>query len=471
MKRKKHILQTSLPHLGLCALLTLAIAGPLYAQRGGGGVFDPGNNDDGEWIGGNNKIYTQGNKVGIGTSTPLRRLHLWGPDAEYLQITSEGGEQFSATVAGLELKRRLDAGQELTWDIVNQGGFKIRRNTHTLFHLQEDDAQLGTQANKLTLNIWGKHIFSNSGQLYDGALALRSSNSGVVSTMRIDGSMIESSGDMYLNWFSDKGVRMAKDGNIRVGPIYSDVAAKLGIKSESWQLSLLNDDKFWKIGVSNEDWAVGEGKLVFSNSVGSSGALMVLTEQGRVGIGMTTPNRTLDIAGSLRANSLEIGREGVETPATLNVNGTTTTKVLEITGGADLAEPFEVTGESAIQPGMVVVIDPVNAGQLKLAKSAYDKTVAGIVSGAGNIQPGMIMRQDNTVASGSFPVALTGRVYCLADAGYGAIQPGDLLTTSGTAGHAMKAGNQIQAQGAIIGKAMTSLDAGRGLVLVLVSLQ
>jgi len=45
------------------------------------------------------------------------------------------------------------------------------------------------------------------------------------------------------------------------------------------------------------------------------------------------------------------------------------------------------------------------------------------------------------------------------------------LTTSGIPGHAMKAGNRARAQGAIIGKAMTGLNAGRGLVLVLVTLQ
>ena len=46
-----------------------------------------------------------------------------------------------------------------------------------------------------------------------------------------------------------------------------------------------------------------------------------------------------------------------------------------------------------------------------------------------------------------------------------------MLTTSATPGHAMKATDLGAAQGAIIGKAMTPLDDGRGLVLVLVNLQ
>jgi hypothetical protein len=155
----------------------------------------------------------------------------------------------------------------------------------------------------------------------------------------------------------------------------------------------------------------------------------------------------------------------------LHVNGTISTKILEITGGADLAEHFDITATETLLPGTVVSIDPEKPGQLRIASQAYDKTVAGIVSGAGDVQPGMLMGQVGTLANGQHPVALTGRVYCRVDASYGAIRPGDLLTTSSTTGHAMKVADPQQAQGAIIGKAMTSLETGKGLVLVLVSLQ
>jgi hypothetical protein len=83
----------------------------------------------------------------------------------------------------------------------------------------------------------------------------------------------------------------------------------------------------------------------------------------------------------------------------------------------------------------------------------------------------MMMGQMGTKADGKHPVALTGRVYVLAEASKGAIHPGDLLTTSSTPGHAMKVANHGKAQGAILGKAMTGLSEGKGMVLVLVSLQ
>ena len=62
-------------------------------------------------------------------------------------------------------------------------------------------------------------------------------------------------------------------------------------------------------------------------------------------------------------------------------------------------------------------------------------------------------------------------MYALADAAFGAIKPGDLLTTSATPGHCMKVTDHARAQGAILGKAMGSLSHGKGMVLVLVTLQ
>ncbi|MCW5849048.1 MAG: hypothetical protein KIT87_03110 [Anaerolineae bacterium] len=155
----------------------------------------------------------------------------------------------------------------------------------------------------------------------------------------------------------------------------------------------------------------------------------------------------------------------------MHVVGTTRTNVLEITGGSDLAEPFEVDKADTIKPGMVVSIDAAQPGRLRLAVQAYNRAVAGVVSGANGIQPGLTMKQVGTIADGSLPIALTGRVYVWVDAAYGPVQPGDLLTTSDTPGHAMKVTDYARAQGAIIGKAMSSLETGTGLVLVLVSLQ
>lgn len=154
--------------------------------------------------------------------------------------------------------------------------------------------------------------------------------------------------------------------------------------------------------------------------------------------------------------------------------GGTSTDSLQIRGGSDLSEQFDINcsfDDMEPEPGMVVCIDAEHPGELTLSTQAYDRTVAGIISGAGGIETGMLMGQEGSVAHGDSPVALTGRVYCYVDASRGAVQPGDLLTTSDIPGHAMKVLDYEKAQGAIIGKAMTPLKTGRGLVLVLVSLQ
>jgi hypothetical protein len=143
---------------------------------------------------------------------------------------------------------------------------------------------------------------------------------------------------------------------------------------------------------------------------------------------------------------------------------------LQLTGGADIAEPFQITGEQEIQKGAVVVIDAENPGQLTLSNVPYDTRVAGIVSGAGGVNPGITLTQEDVFA-GQQNIAISGRVYCLADASYSAIKPGDLMTTSPTTGYAMKATDRTRAYGAVIGKAMTGLTEGQGLVLVLVNLQ
>lgn len=226
--------------------------------------------------------------------------------------------------------------------------------------------------------------------------------------------------------------------------------------------------------------------------VNDGGARMTIDTVGNVGIGTTAPGAKLDVAGDAAATRLILRADPLATanaavlcadPGVINfvpyntatarplnlIARDATVRVLTITGGADIAEPFQMSpGE--IAKGSVVVIDQENPGQLKLSTTAYDSHVAGVVSGANGVQPGLRLHQEGTIEGGE-NVALSGRVYVQADAAFGDIKPGDLLTTSETPGHAMKVKDHLKAQGAILGKAMTPLKEGRGMVLVLVSLQ
>jgi hypothetical protein len=136
--------------------------------------------------------------------------------------------------------------------------------------------------------------------------------------------------------------------------------------------------------------------------------------------------------------------------------------------GADCAEHFDTADAEQIEAGSVVVID--QEGALRQSQQAYDRKVAGVVSGAGEYRPGIVLDKQQS-QSDRVPVALVGKVYCKVDAQYSPIEVGDLLTSSPTPGHAMKAEDPLKAFGAVIGKALGNLSAGRGLLPILVCLQ
>lgn len=136
--------------------------------------------------------------------------------------------------------------------------------------------------------------------------------------------------------------------------------------------------------------------------------------------------------------------------------------------GADFAEEFDVAESERVEPGTVMVFD--QEGIVRQSREAYDKKVAGVISGAGGYRPGIVMDKQHG-QSNRIPLAVLGKVYCKVDAQYSPIEVGELLTTSPTAGHAMKAGDPLKAFGAVIGKALYELKEGRGLIPMLVSLQ
>jgi hypothetical protein len=139
-----------------------------------------------------------------------------------------------------------------------------------------------------------------------------------------------------------------------------------------------------------------------------------------------------------------------------------------VLANSDCAEDFDVANLLDFEPGTVVVID--QNGALRQSNSAYDRKVAGVISGAGDFKPGIVLGKKASTSKRK-PLALVGKVYCNVDADYFPIEVGDLLTTSDTPGHAMKAIEPLRAFGAVIGKALSRLDEGQGLLPILVSLQ
>ncbi len=224
----------------------------------------------------------------------------------------------------------------------------------------------------------------------------------------------------------------------------------------------------------------GSGSLLKGYGENGGNEEINIANDGSISIFNSNHNKTIYIqpsesgstdAGQITLYSADGGTATIEIDGSYGGKGRITTNELQITGGSDLSEFFPLSDNNNIEKGMVVSIDENHPGYLKICNESYDKKVAGIISGANNIEPGLIMSQKGSIADGEHLIALSGRVYCKAEAFSNPIEIGDMLTSSTLPGYAMKAVDGKRSKGAIIGKAMTPLKSGKGVVLVLVTLQ
>ncbi|HEX7285604.1 MAG TPA: hypothetical protein VF532_05445 [Candidatus Angelobacter sp.] len=140
-------------------------------------------------------------------------------------------------------------------------------------------------------------------------------------------------------------------------------------------------------------------------------------------------------------------------------------------GGADFAESVEPAGaKDDYHSGDVVVIDTTARRRVGLARKPYSTLVAGIYS----TKPGVLATpyaMDDPRLVKEIPLAIVGIVPCKVSAENGPIRAGDLLVTSATPGYAMKGTERSRMLGAVLGKALEPLPAGKGMIEILVTLQ
>lgn len=239
-----------------------------------------------------------------------------------------------------------------------------------------------------------------------------------------------------------------------VSPMIQDTGTRVGIGTTgpTYTLDIMGRGLFrsnnWPLGVSNSAgtslaWmGTSNNALIFYNAAGTE--MVRIAMSGNFGIGTASPVTKLHVAGDAQ------------------VDGNLAAKY------QDVAEWVQASGP--LPAGTVVVIDPQTRNQVLPASQAFDSRVAGVVSN----RPGILLGE---AAEGKVKVAQSGRVMVKADASYGPITPGDLLTTSPTPGHAMRSRpislgeTTIHRPGTVLGKALESLREGRGEILVLLTLQ
>jgi hypothetical protein len=225
--------------------------------------------------------------------------------------------------------------------------------------------------------------------------------------------------------------------------------------------------------------ATGAGQIGGNGQAGNLGifpasavGLTVFSEFNKASIHLDGKNANIRLGGNGLDGDIALFPSSVTgdvtndwSKASIHLDGDAGDIILQ---NADCAEDFEITDCAQVDPGTVMVI--ANDGGLRPSEDAYDKRVAGVISGANDLRPGIVLGRRASMRA-RHPVALMGQVYCKVDASYAAIEVGDLLTTSATPGHAMRAADPVKAFGAVIGKALSPLTAGQGLIRILVALQ
>lgn len=161
------------------------------------------------------------------------------------------------------------------------------------------------------------------------------------------------------------------------------------------------------------------------------------------------------------------GKKGDEDFSVLNT-GEVRSKVGFAAPTHGFAENMPVEGaQTAYEPGDVLVASAAGKGAAALSSIAYSRAVIGVYAASPAVVGGQPVPKDQP--GNGVPVTILGMVLCKVSAENGPIRPGDLLVTSATPGHAMRADQAPP--GTVLGKALESLDSGAGQILVLVALQ
>jgi len=233
------------------------------------------------------------------------------------------------------------------------------------------------------------------------------------------------------------------NGSIRIKGETSSTRIRLDAHhadADNWITSFdENGNRLWILNLA--DRSVGNRFGLYSQKAGSH--VFNITTDGNVGI---KTNASSSYALSVKGE--------------VYIDESASVKVLKVRGGNDVYEIWNAN--ETILPGYVVIMDtnrPVNS--IKLSTKAYDRCIVGVVSGAGTVRPGIGLTQEG-VLDGNTQIACLGRVNVYVT---GPVQPGDLLTSSDTPGHAMAIKKKRVENGVVLGKALSKPDSD-GLVLM-----
>jgi hypothetical protein len=245
------------------------------------------------------------------------------------------------------------------------------------------------------------------------------------------------------------------------------------------------------------NYGLGRGAVVItSNSSNTLPALDVSSQS----LGVSSPTSPLAAAMDVRANNpnstvpaIQFSSLGKGPVLTVNHRGTAgalaafqiagDTKIRfnragkgffdggTQTGGADVAEAFEVEGAiHEYEAGDVLSISTRSDRRVEKSREAYSAHVIGVYA----VRPGVLLTERNIddAMHDMVPLGVIGVIPTKVTAENGAIRRGDLLVTASTPGHAMRGTDRSRMLGAVIGKALQEFSGpGQGVIKVLVNVR
>ena len=368
-------------------------------------------------------------KIGVGTAAPTALFHIMTSDGENLRLHRNVNTNGWGVAEYFTLNNSSGAGVDYGQISGGITSNTAGAETGVLAFYTRNSGTLGER-----LRIHG-----------NGNITIGTTNA-VSYKLHVEGGSINATdglcinGDCRATWASVTGPWTSGSGSIN----YSAGSVGIGTNSPLYTLDVNGGVNGFRAKAASA--ASGDTIATFENN---SAIKMIVRANGNVGIGTTSPAKTLDVNGDINAVGTITG-------------GTIQAKYQDVAEWVDSSQQLTA--------GTVVILDPDKNNQVVASTQSYDTRVAGVISP----QPGITLGERG---EGRVLVAASGRVRVKVDASNGPIKIGDLLVTSDKEGVAMKSvplevgGARIHRPGTLIGKALEPLVQGTGEILVLLSLQ
>ena len=435
-------------------------------------------------------VYESGGFVGIGTSTPFDNLHV--------RFTNTGGTMTGFAVQNLGNTATSYSGM-LFYDqngalgqfqgfnnatheyrinnIASSGSINFMIGSSSKFKIANNgNVGLGVAVPGSTLDVAGDtHITVSNTASTANALEATSSANGTGRT-----AFFNATGTGFsVNGINAVQVNYADNTNLFVFPSGGSLHTGNGlyVKSGNGADFTFGAGSTWGSG-SAAVKGDADAKVGVAGSSTTNTGVFGFTKSGTAMYGLASSPGSNGLvvyyggaaASSAFANNLAIFETGSGSVARIDATGKGFFNGGTQTGGADVAEAFTVAGDrGSYGPGDVLVIATSSDRTLEKSSTPYSTAVIGVYA----TKPGVLLTPRNVEANDDdmVPLGALGVMPTKVTADNGPIHRGDLLVTSRTPGHAMRAGAR-PAVGTVIGKALGNFAGpGAGVIEVFVNVK